>query len=59
MASKQTSADYSSLGLSNDELLSELASLLYDVYKHNKEKHDDKIEISKGQIAENEGKIIQ
>ena len=38
-----------------DELLDELAGFLYDAYKHGKEKESDKIELEKGQIAENEG----
>ena len=36
-----------------DELLDELASFLYDAYQHSKEKVSDKIELEKGQIAEN------
>lgn len=37
-----------------DELLNELSSFLYDAYQHSKEKDSDKIEVGKGQIAENE-----
>jgi hypothetical protein len=56
MASKETrNPDYSSEGNSSDELLDELASFLYDAYRHSKEKVSDKIELEKGQIAENEG----
>ena len=47
------------LAQERDELLDELASFLYDAYKHSKEKDSDKIEQGKGQIAENEGKNIQ
>ncbi len=36
-----------------EELLDELASFLYDAYQHSKEKVSDKIELEKGQIAEN------
>jgi len=53
MASKKTSIGDGSLGVSNDELLDELASFLYDAYQHSKTKYDDKIELDKGQIAEN------
>ena len=42
------------LAQEKDELLDELASFLYDAYKHSKEKESDKIEQEKGQIAENE-----
>jgi hypothetical protein len=38
-----------------DELLDGLASFLYDAYQHSKENTSDKIELEKGQIAENEG----
>lgn len=54
MASKKTSIGYSSLVASNDELLDELASFLYDAYQDDKEKHNDKVVLEKGQIAENE-----
>lgn len=54
MASEKTrKAGYGSSGLSSDELLDELASFLYDAYKHSKEKESDTIEKDKGQIAEN------
>lgn len=39
-----------------DELLDEMASFLYDAYKHSKEKDSDTIEKDKGQIADNEEK---
>lgn len=54
MASKKTSVGYSSLVASNDELLDEFASFLYDAYQDDKEKRNDKIVLEKGQIAENE-----
>jgi hypothetical protein len=54
MASKKSSVGYSSLGASNDELLDELASFLYDAYQDDKEKHSDKIVLEEGRIAENE-----
>ncbi len=57
MASKKTSTDCSSSAVSDDELLDELASFLYDAYKHSKEKDSGKIELEKGQIAENEENI--
>lgn len=38
-----------------DELLDELASFLYDAYKHSKDSADDKIRIEKGQNADDEG----
>ena len=53
MASKKTRTDNSSVMVSNDELLDELASFLYDAYQHSKEKDSDKIELDKGQIADN------
>jgi len=53
MASKKTRTDNSSVVVSNDELLGELASFLYDAYQHSKTKDDDNIELDKGQIAEN------
>lgn len=55
MASKKTRiAGHGSLGASSDELLSELASFLYDAYLEDKEKRSDKIVLEKGRIAENE-----
>ena len=55
MASKNTrKPDNSSSGTSGDELLGDLASFLYDAYHHSKEKESDKMELEKGQIAENE-----
>lgn len=51
--------DYSSRGASNDELLDELASFLYDAYLDDKEKRGDKMELEKGQIAENEDNTKQ
>lgn len=53
MASKETRTK--SYTPTIDELLDELASFLYDAYQHSKEKVSDKIELEKGQIAENEG----
>lgn len=58
MAVKETrNPDYSSRGTSNDELLDELASFLYDAYQHSKEESGDKMELDKGQVAENEEDI--
>ena len=58
MASKEIrKPDYSSSRSNSDELLDELASFLYDAYQHSKEKVSDKIELEKGQIAENEENI--
>lgn len=55
MASKKTrTPDNSSSGTSSNELLDELASFLYDAHLHSKEKDSDKMELDKGQIAENE-----
>lgn len=55
MASKKTRKPDSSLErTSGNELLDELASFLYDAYRHSKEKESDKMELEKGQIAENE-----
>lgn len=55
MASTRTrQPDNSPSAVSNDELLDELASFLYDAYQDDKEKHSDKIVLEKGQIAENE-----
>lgn len=55
MASKKTRKPDNSLeGTSSNELLGELASFLYDAYQHSKEKESDKMEVEKGQIAENE-----
>lgn len=54
MASKKTSVGNNSSGASNDELLDEFASFLYDAYQDDKEKRSDKIVLEKGQIAENE-----
>ena len=51
MASKETSP---SPIASKDELLDELASFLYDAYQDHKQKASDKIEVSKGQNADNE-----
>lgn len=56
MASKKTST---AIGLpaarvSNDELLDELASFLYDAYQDHKQKASDTIELRKGQNADNE-----
>lgn len=56
MASKETrKPDGSSSSTSSNELLDEIACFLYDAYRHSKEKESDKIELEKGQIAENEG----
>jgi len=52
MASKKTSVGYSSSKVSNNELLDELASFLYDAYQHSKQKDSAKIEPDKGQIAD-------
>lgn len=58
MASKETKEpDNSSRGTSNDELLDELASFLYDAYRHSKERDSDKIEPEKGKNADNKGDI--
>jgi len=54
VASKKTSIGNSSARTSGDELLDELASFLYDAYRHSKEKDNDKIVGEEGQIAENE-----
>lgn len=55
MASKRArKPDNSTSAVSNDELLDELASFLYDAYQDDKEKRSDKIVLDKGQIAENE-----
>ncbi len=55
MASKETrKAGDGSQVVSSNELLSELASFLYDAYRRLKEKDDDKIEPVEGQIAEDE-----
>lgn len=55
MASKKTrQAGYGSSGFSSDELLDELASFLYDAYQHSKENDGAKIELDKGQNADNE-----
>ena len=55
MASKETrKPDNSSSGTSSNELLDELASFLYDAYRHSKDNNGAKIELDKGQIAENE-----
>ncbi len=55
MASKKTKEpDYSSSGTSSNELLDELASFLYDAYQHSKGNNGVRIELDKGQIAENE-----
>lgn len=51
MASKGTSP---STTASKDELLDELASFLYDAYLDHKQKASDKMEVSKGQNADNE-----
>lgn len=51
MASKETSFSPTA---SKDELLDELASFLYDAYQDHKQKASDKIELSKGQNADNE-----
>jgi len=54
MASKGTrNPDTSSKGTNSNEQLDELASFLYDAYLHSKEKVSDKIELEKGQIADN------
>ena len=53
MASKKTSTKPYTPKEAN-ELLDELASFLYDAYRHSNEKESDKIELEKGQIAENE-----
>ena len=51
MASKET---IPSPTASKDELLDELASFLYDAYQDHKQRASDKIELSKGQNADNE-----
>ncbi|AGL61872.1 hypothetical protein L336_0162 [Candidatus Saccharimonas aalborgensis] len=54
MASKETSAGCSPSVVGSDELLDELASFLYDAYQHSRDNIGAKIELDKGQIAENE-----
>lgn len=55
MASEETrKPDCGSSGASSDELLGELASFLYDAYRHSVEESSDKMVLDKGQIAENE-----
>lgn len=51
MASKENSPSPTA---SKDELLDELASFLYDAYQDHKQKASDKMEVSKGQNADNE-----
>ena len=55
MASKETKEpDYSSKRTNTDELLDELASFLYDAYRHSAKESSDKMVLDKGQVAENE-----
>lgn len=52
MASKKTNTSISPKKVLSEQL-DELASFLYDAYQNNKQKVSDKIELDKGQIADN------
>jgi hypothetical protein len=54
VASKKTTTSISPKKAVSEQL-DELASFLYDAYQNSKQKENDKIELNKGQIADNGG----